>query len=51
MVSTAITTHGANTISSTKNLKNILLGPNKDRHTLIEQENLQHLAWTVSGKD
>ena len=31
--------------------ENLLLGPNREMHPLIEQENLQLPAWTVSGKD
>ena len=50
MVSTAVTTHSANTIASTKN-QNLLLGPNRVKHPFIEQGNLDLLAWIVSGKD
>ena len=50
MVSTAVTTHSANTIASTKN-QNLLLGPNRVKHPFIEQGNLELLAWIVSGKD
>ena len=31
--------------------QNILLEANREKHPLIEQENLQLLAWTVSGKN
>ena len=31
--------------------QNLLLGPNREKHPLIEQGNLQLLAWTVSEKD
>ena len=31
--------------------QNLLLGPNTEKHPLIEQGNLQLLEWIVSGKD
>ena len=31
--------------------QNLLLGPNSEKHPLIEQRNLQLQAWKVSGKD
>ena len=32
------------------NVPNILIGPNKQNHQLTEKQDLQLLAWTVSGK-
>ena len=29
---------------------NLLIGPNRTKHHLIENGNSQHLAWTISGK-
>ena len=31
-------------------ISNLLIGPNKKNNQLIEKQNLQLLAWTVSGK-
>ena len=31
--------------------QNLLIGPNREKDSLIEQGNLQLLVWTVSGKD
>ena len=31
------------------NVSNLLIGPSKQNHKLIEKQNLQLLTWTVSG--